>query len=106
MSDEKCNATVEIMDVLTKAIAFYREKHPRDVDEPFPYLQEACEALAQVLGFFEGVACLGGISAEDREKLRLIHIRLGKQSALKSHQATTCKGCDGSKHLQMELEAS
>jgi hypothetical protein len=98
---------IEIIGCLRTAVEAYQKANPRPQhEEPFPYLEETCKGLAELLGFFEGLACLGGVPEKDRLKTRLVHLRKGKRGALESHEQSQCDGCEGSKHLKAELETN
>lgn len=75
-------------------------------EEDMELVQPTCEALAHVLGFYEGVACMSGASKEDRERSRALHLRAGKKAALEGHDRTDCDGCAPAKTLAVELEAN
>lgn len=98
---------IEILTCITVAIESYRQANPRpEHEEPFPYLEQICRGLAEVLGFYEGVACIAGVVEQERLKVRDAHLRQGKQDALRSHFQTQCAGCEGSETLKAELETN
>lgn len=104
---------IEIVTCINTAIESYQQanlrpehEEPSSLVQQFPFLEQICRGLAEAFGFYEGVACLAGITEQERLRVRDAHLRQGKQDALRNHSQTQCPGCNGSQALKAELETN